>query len=54
MVISDDKQRVMPTDKDRKAGRSLDYKEAVLLKNSANPSLRGEVQSSTFFCVRQA
>ncbi|XP_057807277.1 probable rhamnogalacturonate lyase B [Salvia miltiorrhiza] len=43
MVISDDKQRIMPTEMDTKTGRSLDYKEAVLLTNPSNPQLRGEV-----------
>ncbi|CAN0865092.1 Rhamnogalacturonate lyase [Linum grandiflorum] len=43
MVISDDTQRVMPTMKDRTSGRSLAYKEAVLLTHPANPALRGEV-----------
>ncbi|KAL6560102.1 hypothetical protein OROHE_006340 [Orobanche hederae] len=43
MAISDDKQRFMPTDFDRKIGRVLDYKEAVLITNSKNPRLKGEV-----------
>ncbi|XP_042015515.1 probable rhamnogalacturonate lyase B isoform X2 [Salvia splendens] len=43
MVISDDKQRVMPTSMDRKGCHNLDYREAVLLTNSSNPLLRGEV-----------
>ncbi|KAI3462155.1 hypothetical protein Pfo_018818 [Paulownia fortunei] len=43
MAISDDKQRVMPTDRDRTAGQILDYKEAVLITNPGNPRLRGEV-----------
>ncbi|KAL3613580.1 hypothetical protein CASFOL_042614 [Castilleja foliolosa] len=43
MVISDDIQRVMPTENDRKAGHVLDYKEAVLITNSDNPKLIGEV-----------
>lgn len=43
MVISDDKQRIMPTEWDRKGGHNLDYREAVLLTNPSNPQLRGEV-----------
>ncbi|CAA0821037.1 Rhamnogalacturonate lyase family protein, partial [Striga hermonthica] len=43
MVISDNKQRFMPTDKDRKAGQILGYKEAVLITSSHNPRLKGEV-----------
>ncbi|KAL8550183.1 hypothetical protein ACS0TY_008856 [Phlomoides rotata] len=43
MVISDDKQREMPTDSDRKIGQALDYKEAILLRNPDNPRFRGEV-----------
>ncbi|XP_047965171.1 rhamnogalacturonate lyase B-like [Salvia hispanica] len=43
MVISDDKQRMMPTDMDLKTGQHLSYKEAVWLTNSSNPRLRGEV-----------
>ncbi|KAG6389057.1 hypothetical protein SASPL_150516 [Salvia splendens] len=43
MVISDDKQRFMPTSMDRIGCYNLDYKEAVLLTNSSNPLLRGEV-----------
>ncbi|KAK6154143.1 hypothetical protein DH2020_013782 [Rehmannia glutinosa] len=43
MVVSDDKQRLMPTDNDRKAGQILDYKEAVLITNPHNPTLKGEV-----------
>ncbi|GFP94449.1 rhamnogalacturonate lyase [Phtheirospermum japonicum] len=43
MAISDDIQRVMPTDNDRKAGHVLDYKEAVLITNADNPRLVGEV-----------
>ncbi|KAL0396467.1 UNVERIFIED_CONTAM: hypothetical protein Scaly_0095100 [Sesamum calycinum] len=43
MAISDDKQRIMPSDRDRTAGHVLDYREAVLLTNPANPNLKGEV-----------
>ncbi|CAH9078142.1 unnamed protein product, partial [Cuscuta epithymum] len=43
MVITDEIQREMPSDKDRSIGKKLDYKEAVLLTNPSNPSMRGEV-----------
>ncbi|KAL0463421.1 UNVERIFIED_CONTAM: hypothetical protein Slati_0229700 [Sesamum latifolium] len=43
MAISDDKQRIMPTDHDRREGHVLDYREAVLLTNPGNPNLTGEV-----------
>ncbi|KAH6784509.1 Rhamnogalacturonate lyase family protein [Perilla frutescens var. hirtella] len=43
MAISDDKQRIMPTEQDRKSGKTLDYAEAVLLTNPSNPTLKGEV-----------
>ncbi|EYU45811.1 hypothetical protein MIMGU_mgv1a0225582mg, partial [Erythranthe guttata] len=43
MAISDDKQRIMPTENDRIIGQTLDYGEAVLLTNPVNPKLRGEV-----------
>ncbi|CAH9135119.1 unnamed protein product [Cuscuta epithymum] len=43
MAISDDIQRKMPSDDDRSNGKTLDYKEAVLLTNPSNPSMKGEV-----------
>ncbi|XP_059624760.1 probable rhamnogalacturonate lyase B isoform X4 [Cornus florida] len=43
MAISDKRQRIMPTDQDRYSGKTLDYKEAVLLTNPKNPDLKGEV-----------
>ncbi|KAA8531470.1 hypothetical protein F0562_006177 [Nyssa sinensis] len=43
MAISDERQRVMPTERDRVTGKVLDYREAVLLTNSENPKLKGEV-----------
>ncbi|KAA8531471.1 hypothetical protein F0562_006176 [Nyssa sinensis] len=43
MAISDERQRVMPTERDRVTGKVLDYREAVLLTNPANPKLKGEV-----------
>ncbi|KAG6387599.1 hypothetical protein SASPL_152791 [Salvia splendens] len=42
-VISDNKQRIMPSDNDRKVGDTLDYREAVLITHSSNPRLRGDV-----------
>ncbi|PIN05729.1 Rhamnogalacturonan endolyase [Handroanthus impetiginosus] len=43
MAVSDDRQRIMPTDHDRTAGHILDYKEAVLLTDPTNPKIKGEV-----------
>ncbi|VFQ99677.1 unnamed protein product [Cuscuta campestris] len=43
MAISDDIQREMPSDNDRSIGKTLDYKEAVLLTNPSNPTMKGEV-----------
>ncbi|XP_059309412.1 probable rhamnogalacturonate lyase B isoform X2 [Lycium ferocissimum] len=43
MAISDKRQRIMPTAKDREMGRELDYKEAVLLTGTTNYFLKGEV-----------
>ncbi|CAN6679844.1 unnamed protein product [Malus baccata var. baccata] len=43
MVVSDDRQRIMPTAEDRENGIKLAYPEAVLLTNPSNPDLRGEV-----------
>lgn len=43
MVISDDKQRIMPSQMDRQSGHKLDYPEAVLLTNPSNPKLGQEV-----------
>ncbi|XP_047973030.1 rhamnogalacturonate lyase B-like isoform X2 [Salvia hispanica] len=43
MIISDDMQREMPSANDRKRGRTLDFKEAVVLENPGNPALQGEV-----------
>ncbi|CAI9758170.1 unnamed protein product [Fraxinus pennsylvanica] len=38
-----DIQRIMPTARDRAGGQVLKYREAVLLTNPSNPSLKGEV-----------
>ncbi|KAJ4840417.1 hypothetical protein Tsubulata_009253, partial [Turnera subulata] len=43
MAMSDDRQRIMPTPTDRKRGQRLAYAEAVLLTNTTNPKLKGEV-----------
>lgn len=43
MAVSDERQRIMPTNEDRVNGQVLDYPEAVLLTNPSNPFLRGEV-----------
>ncbi|KAL2456573.1 Rhamnogalacturonate lyase family protein [Forsythia ovata] len=43
MAISDDRQRMMPTDHDRTTGRALEYKEAILLTNPHSPSFKHEV-----------
>lgn len=43
MALSDDKQRVMPTQRDREHSPALAYPEAVLLTNATNPKVRGEV-----------
>ncbi|KAL2521810.1 Rhamnogalacturonate lyase family protein [Forsythia ovata] len=43
MVVSDNIQTTMPTSNDRIGGRVLDYKEAVLLTNPSNATLKGEV-----------
>ncbi|XP_060185880.1 uncharacterized protein LOC132615317 [Lycium barbarum] len=43
MAISDDRQRVMPSEEDRASGQVLDFKEAVKLTNPSNPKLKNEV-----------
>ncbi|KAK4371586.1 hypothetical protein RND71_011061 [Anisodus tanguticus] len=43
MAVSDERQRIMPTAKDREMGRELDCKEAVLLTGPSNSFLKGEV-----------
>lgn len=47
MSLSDDKQRIMPTQKDRENSKALAYPEAVLLTNATNPEIRGEVPSKS-------
>lgn len=48
MAISDDRQRIMPSPKDRETGLPLAFKEAVLLTDPTNPNLRGEVKKHDF------
>jgi len=48
MAMADDRQRKMPTKRDRETGQILAYPEAVLLTRPVNPEFRGEV-CSTFF-----
>ncbi|CAI9758171.1 unnamed protein product [Fraxinus pennsylvanica] len=43
MATSDDIQRIMPTACDHAGGQVLKYREADLLTNLSNPSLKGEV-----------
>ncbi|CAN1323254.1 Rhamnogalacturonate lyase [Linum perenne] len=43
MAISEERQRMMPTQEDRKRGIRLAYQEAVLLKNTSNRAFDGEV-----------
>ncbi|KAE8706985.1 hypothetical protein F3Y22_tig00110387pilonHSYRG00509 [Hibiscus syriacus] len=51
MAVSDTIQRIMPRNEDRDEHRSqtLDFKEAVLLSNPSNPSLKGEMFVSTHY-----
>lgn len=46
MAISDNRQRSMPTMRDRETGQILAYPEAVLLTQPTNPEFRGEVGTS--------
>lgn len=48
MAISEHKQRIMPTMTDRDRGKVLDYKEAVLITNTTDPTLQGEVRTFRF------
>ncbi|KAK1574839.1 hypothetical protein Q3G72_000309 [Acer saccharum] len=43
MAITDSRQRIMPSPKDRETGQPLAYPEAVLLTDPINEELRGEV-----------
>ncbi|CAL0313006.1 unnamed protein product [Lupinus luteus] len=51
MAIEDNKQRSMPTLRDRKAGQNLSYPEAVLLSNTTNPQIRGEVDDKYQYSI---
>jgi len=51
MAISDSMQRIMPSAKDRAKGEPLAYPEAVLLTNTSNPKLRGEVDDKYQYSV---
>ncbi|XP_075102901.1 uncharacterized protein LOC107816999 [Nicotiana tabacum] len=51
MAISDERQRIMPTAKDREMGRELDYPEAVLLTSPTNSFLKGEVDDKYQYSV---
>ncbi|KAF7848961.1 hypothetical protein BT93_L1395 [Corymbia citriodora subsp. variegata] len=54
MALSDDRQRVMPTPKDRLTGQQLAYSEAVLLTNPINLELKGEVDDKyQYSCENQ-
>ncbi|XP_018629377.3 uncharacterized protein [Nicotiana tomentosiformis] len=43
MAVSDDRQRVMPTDQDRSTGKVLGFREAVKITHPSNPKLKNEV-----------
>ncbi|XP_019177210.1 PREDICTED: rhamnogalacturonate lyase B-like isoform X2 [Ipomoea nil] len=49
MAISNGRQRMMPTEEDRKTGQQLEYPEAVLLTNPIDPSIKGEVDDKYFY-----
>ncbi|XP_047334379.1 probable rhamnogalacturonate lyase B [Impatiens glandulifera] len=49
MAVSNTRRGIMPTDSDRKHGRILDYKEAILLTNPSNPALKGKVDDKYQF-----
>ncbi|MCD7463212.1 hypothetical protein HAX54_050162 [Datura stramonium] len=51
MAISDERQRTMPTAKDRAMGRELDYPEAVLLTGPSSSILKGEVDDKYQYSV---
>ncbi|XP_020537187.1 probable rhamnogalacturonate lyase B isoform X2 [Jatropha curcas] len=44
MIVSDDRQRIMPSRTDFRNGKRLAYPEAILLTNPVNPQLRGQVE----------
>ncbi|KAK7858599.1 rhamnogalacturonate lyase [Quercus suber] len=51
MAVSDSMQRIMPSAEDRAKGEPLAYPEAVLLTNTSNPKLRGEVDDKYQYSV---
>ncbi|XP_054810059.1 probable rhamnogalacturonate lyase B [Prosopis cineraria] len=51
MAISDERQREMPTAKDRSNGQTLDYPEAVLLTHPSNSDFLGEVDDKYMYSV---
>ncbi|XP_073063861.1 uncharacterized protein [Primulina eburnea] len=54
MAISDNMQKIMPTEEDVKRGKTLDYKEAVILTNPTNPILKGQVDDKyQYSCENQ-
>ncbi|KAK7386694.1 hypothetical protein VNO78_27029 [Psophocarpus tetragonolobus] len=55
MAISDERQRNMPTMRDRETGQILAYREAVLLTRPSNPEFRGEVDDKyQYSCENKA
>ncbi|XP_051152861.1 uncharacterized protein LOC127266604 [Andrographis paniculata] len=51
MAISDDMQRIMPTERNRRSGRPLIYREAKVITNPRNPNLKGEVDDKYQYSV---
>lgn len=49
MAISDARQRLMPTMRDRETGQILAYPEAVLLTRPTNPEFKGEVGTNFLY-----
>ncbi|KAL2498990.1 Rhamnogalacturonate lyase family protein [Abeliophyllum distichum] len=49
MAMSDKRQRIMPMPSDRETGSVLEYREAVLLTNPTNPTLKGEVDDKYLY-----
>ncbi|CAK9156014.1 unnamed protein product [Ilex paraguariensis] len=50
MALSDDRQRTMASPEDRRAGKVLGYKEAVLLPDSVNPAIKGVDDKYQYSC----
>nr|GLL38623.1 uncharacterized protein LOC109172756 [Ipomoea trifida] len=51
LAVTDEIQGEMPSYAEREAGQILDYKEAVLLKETANPKLKGKVDDKYTFAL---